>query len=214
LPGASGLYVGDCVVAVDGRLLEDLVRNGPARIYKVGDVVRYDVRRSDATLDRDCSGSEASIEVTLTSYRFGSVLRENASVLLLAGFMLALGAFLVAVRPRSGAPRALLVAACFYLFGLTARPFGVQVIDLASGPRLWPFVIGDTAKALFWGALLLMAASLPRQRLPPRRLVIGCFVAPLALHLLYILAALQQTSELGKLARLVAVSFGAAHAVP
>jgi signal transduction histidine kinase len=214
LPGASGLYVGDCVVAVDGRLLEDLVRNGPARIYKVGDVVRYDVRRSDATLDRDCSGSEASIEVTLTSYRFGSVLRENASVLLLAGFMLALGAFLVAVRPRSGAPRALLVAACFYLFGLTARPFGIQVVDLASGPRLWPFVIGDTAKALFWGALLLMAASLPRQSLPPRRLVISCFAAPLALHLLYILAALQQTSELGRLARLVSVSFGAAHAVP
>jgi two-component system, NarL family, sensor kinase len=75
-------------------------------------------------------------------------------------------------------------------------------------------VIGDTAKALFWGALLLMAASLPRQRLPPRRLVIGCFVVPLALHLLYILIALQQTSGLGKLARLVTVSFGAAHTIP
>jgi two-component system, NarL family, sensor kinase len=214
VPGVSGLRVGDCVVAVDGRPLEDLVRTGPVRIYKVGDVVRYDVRRSDAPLDRDCSGALASIDVTLTPYRFGSVLRGDASVLLLAGFMLALGAFLVAVRPRSGVPGALLAAGCLYLFGLTVRPFGVQVIDLASGPRLWPFVIGDTAKALFWGALLLMAASLPRQRLPPRRLVIGCFVAPLALHLLYILAALQQTSELGKLARLVAVSFEASHAVP
>ena len=212
--GVSGLRVGDCVVAVDGRPLEELVRNGPVRNYEVGDVIRYDVRRSDASLDRDCSGSLASVEVTLTPYRFGSVLRENASVLLLAGFMLALGAFLVAVRPRSGVPGALLVAACFYLFGLTARPFGIQVVDLASGPRLWPFVIGDTAKALFWGALLLMAASLPRQSLPPRRLVIGCFVVPLALHLLYIPIALQQTSELGKLARLVSVSFGAAHAIP
>src|SRR4030095_11093402 len=105
--------------------------------------------------------------------------------------MLALGAFLVAVRPRSGAPRALLAAGCLYLFGRTVWPFGIQVVDLASGPRLWPFVIGDTAKALFWGALLLMAASLPRQSLPPRRLVISCFAAPLALHLLYILAALQ-----------------------
>ena len=54
--GVSGLRVGDCVVAVDGRPLDDLVRNGPARIYKVGDAVRYDVRRSDAWLDRDCSG--------------------------------------------------------------------------------------------------------------------------------------------------------------
>jgi two-component system, NarL family, sensor kinase len=214
LPGPSGLHVGDCVVAVDGRLLEDLVRNGPARIYEVGDVIRYDVRRSNASLDPDCSGSLTSVEVTLTPYRFGSVLRGGASVLLLACFMLALGAFLVAVRPRSGAPRALLVAACFYLFGLTVRPFGIQVVDLASGPRLWPFVIGDTAKALFWGALLLMAASLPRQSLPPRRLVLGCFVAPLALHLLYILVALRQTSELGKLAQLVTVSFGAALTIP
>ena len=31
LPGVSGLRVGDCVVAVDGRPLEDLVRRGPVR---------------------------------------------------------------------------------------------------------------------------------------------------------------------------------------
>jgi hypothetical protein len=165
--GVSGLRVGDCVVAVDGRPLNDLVRNGPDRIYSVGDVIRYDVRRSDGPLDRDCSGPLASIEVTLNPYQFGPVLREHASVLLLACFMLALGAFLVAVRPRSGAPRALLAAGCLYLFGRTVWPFGIQIVDLASGPRLWPFVIGDTANALFWGALLLMAASLPRQSLPP-----------------------------------------------
>src|SRR4029453_18042717 len=84
VPGVSGLRGGDCVVAVDGRPVEDLVRNGPVRNYNVGDVIRYDVRRSDTTLHRDCSGQLASIEVTLTSYRFGSVLREHASVLLLA----------------------------------------------------------------------------------------------------------------------------------
>ena len=168
------------------------------------------MRRSD----RDCSGSLVSIEVALTAYPFGSVLRQRAGVLLLASFMLALGAFLVAVRPRSGAPGALLAAGCFYLFGRTVWPFGIQVVDLASGPRLWPFVIGDTATALFWGALLLMAASLPRQSLPPRKLVVGCFVVPLALHLPYTVLALRQTSELGKLARLVTVSFGAAHVIP
>jgi two-component system, NarL family, sensor kinase len=165
--GVSGLRVGDCVVAVDGRPLEELVRNGPVRIYQVGDVIRYDVRRSGALLNQDCSGPLAGIEVTLTPYRFDLVLREHASVLLLASFMLALGAFLVAVRPRSGAPRALLAAGCLYLFSVTASPFGVQIVDLASGPRLWPYVIGDTANALFWGALLLMTASLPPQRLPP-----------------------------------------------
>ena len=212
--GISGLRVGDCVVAVDGRALEDLARSGPARNYKAGDLVRYDVRRSDAPPDRDCSGSLISTEVTLSQYAFGSILMERAGVLILAGFMLALGAFLVAVRPGSGAPGALLVAGCLYLFGVTAWPFGIQVVDLASGPRLWPFVIGETAKALFWGALLLMATALPRQRLPPRRLVIACFLAPLALHLLYIPIALQQTSELGKLARLVTVSFWAAHTIP
>jgi two-component system, NarL family, sensor kinase len=212
--GVSGLRVGDCVVAVDGRPLDDLVRNGPVRIYRVGDVIRYDVRRSAAPLDRDCSGALATIEVSLAPYRFGSVLWEHASVLLLACFMLALGAFLVAVRPRSGAPRALLAAGCLYLFGRTVWPFGIQAVDLASGPRLWPFVIGDTANALFWGALLLMAASLPRQSLPPRRLVIGCFLVPLALHLLDIVVALREPSELGELARLITVSSGAGYAIP
>jgi two-component system NarL family sensor kinase len=212
--GVSGLRVGDCVVAVDGRPLDDLVRNGPVRIYKVGEVIRYDVRRSDAPLARDCSGALATIKVSLIPYRFGSVLWEHASVLLLACFMLALGAFLVAVRPRSGAPRALLAAGCLYLFGRTVWPFGIQVVDLASGPRLWPFVIGDTANALFWGALLLMAASLPRENLPPRRLVIGCFVLPLAVHLPYIVVALRESSELGRLARLITLSSGAAYAIP
>jgi signal transduction histidine kinase len=212
--GVSGLRVGDCVVAVDGQPLEDLVRNGPVRVNNVGDVVRYDVRRSDTPLDRDCSGPLVSIEVTLTPYRFGSILWEHASVLLLACFMLALGAFLVAVRPRSGAPRALLAAGCLYLFGRTVWPFGIQVVDLASGPRLWPFVIGDTANALFWGALLLMAASLPRQGLPPRRLVMGCLVLPLVLYLLDIVVSVREPNELGKLAGLITISSGAAYIIP
>jgi two-component system, NarL family, sensor kinase len=215
LPGNSGLQVGDCVVAVDGRRLEDLVRNGPVRVYHVGDVVRYDLRRNGAPPNRDCSGPQSSIEITLVPYQFSSVFSEHASVLALACFMLALGAFLIAVRPRSGAPRALLVAACLYPFGVTEWPFGTQVIDLASGPRLWPFVIGDIANTLFWGALLLLAASLPRQRLPPRSVTLGCFILPLALYVLYLLITLPQpTSELGKLARLITVSLAAAYAVP
>jgi hypothetical protein len=93
-----------------------------------------------------------------------------------------------------------------YLFGLTVWPFGVQVIDLVSGPRLWPFVVGDTANALFWGALLLMAASLPRESLPPLRVVIVCFLLPLVLHLVDVGVAMREPSELGKLARLITVS--------
>jgi hypothetical protein len=54
--GLSGLRVGDCVVAVDGRPLEELVRNGPGRNYEVGDVIRYDVRRSNASLDQTVRG--------------------------------------------------------------------------------------------------------------------------------------------------------------
>jgi signal transduction histidine kinase len=214
LSGVSGLRVGDCVVAVDGRPLEDLVRTGPGRNYAVGDMIRYDVRRSDAPLNQQCSGPLTSVEVTLTAYQFSSVLRPSASVLVLACFMLALGTFLAAVRPGSGAPRALLAASCFYLFGVTVWPFGIQVVDLASGPRLWPFVIGEAAKVFFWGALLLMAASLPRHSLPTRRVAIGCFIVPIALHLPYIVGALRQTSEVAKLARLLSVSVGAAHATP
>jgi two-component system NarL family sensor kinase len=215
LPSNSGLRVGDCVVAVDGQRLEDLARNGPARVYHVADVVRYEVRRSGAPFNRDCSGPQTSLEITLTRYQFSSILSEHASVLALACFMLALGSFLIAVRPRSGAPRALLVAACLYPFGVTEWPFGTQVIDLASGPRVWPFVIGDIANTLFWGALLLLATSLPRQRPPPRSLVFSCFMLPLALYLLYLMITLpQQRSELGNLARLITVSLAAAYAVP
>jgi two-component system NarL family sensor kinase len=215
LPGVSGLRVGDCVAAVDGRPLEDLVRSGPVRNYKVGDVLRYDVRRSGEGFNRGCSGTLASIEVTLTPYRFGSVLSEHGIVLALGCSMLALGAFLVAVRPRSGAPWALLVAACLYPFGLTEWPFGTQVVDLASGPRVWPFVIGDTANTLFWGALLLLATSLPRRELPPRSLAVGCFILPLVLYPIYLAITLpRQTSQLGELARLITVSLGAAYAVP
>jgi signal transduction histidine kinase len=215
LPGSVGLRVGDCVVAVDGRLMEELAVNGPARAYEVGDVLRYDVRRSGATINQDCSGPQTSIEVTLTSYRFGSVLREHASVLPLACSMLALGAFLVVLRPRSVAPRALLAAACLYPFGVTEWPFGTQIVDLASGPRLWPFVIGDTANALFWGALMLLATSLPRPDFPSPRLVLGCFLAPLALYLTYVVVTLPaQTSELAQLARLITVSVPAAYTIP
>jgi two-component system, NarL family, sensor kinase len=215
LPSNSGLQVGDCVVAVDGQRLEDLARNGAARVYHVGDVVRYEVRRSGAPFNRNCSGPQSSIEITLTRYQFSSILSEHVSVLALACFMLALGAFLIAVRPRSGAPCALLVAACLYPFGVTEWPFGTQVIDLASGPRVWPFVVGDIANTLFWGALLFLATSLPRQRMPPRSVVLGCFILPLALYLLYLMITLpQQRSELGKLARLSTVSLAAAYAVP
>jgi hypothetical protein len=173
---------------------------------RFADVARYDVRRSDAPDDRDCSGPPVSSEVTLSDYRFGSILWEHASVLLLACSMLVLGASLVAVRPRSGAPQAPLAAGYLYLFGLTVWPFCVQVIDLVSGPRLWPFVIGDTANALFWGALLLMAASLPREGLPPLGVVIVCFLLPLVLHLVDVGVAMREPSELGKLARLITVS--------
>jgi len=203
------------VVAVDGRLLEDLVRYGPVQTYQVGDVLSYQVRRSAVPVNRDCSGPQASIPVTLTNYRFGAVLARHASVVPLAFTMLAVGAFLVAVRPRSAAPRALLVTACLYPFGLTEWPFGTQIVDLASGPRLWPFVIGDTVNALFWGALLLLATSLPQQGLPSRSIVVACFVVPLALHGLYLVLTLPaQTSQLGRLARLIPGSLAAAYLVP
>jgi hypothetical protein len=83
LPSSSGLHFGDCVVAVDGRLLEDLVRSGPVRIYDARDVLHYDVRRSGAPFNRDCSGPLSSIDVTLTTYRFRSVLGEHSIVLAL-----------------------------------------------------------------------------------------------------------------------------------
>jgi hypothetical protein len=160
-----------------------------------------EVRRSGAPFNRDCSGPLTSIEITLTRYQFFSILSEHTSVLALACFMLALGAFLIAVRPRSGAPRALLVAACLYPFGVTEWPFGTQVIDLASGPRVWPFVLGDIANTLFWGAVVVTSNVAYRGSIcQPAPIILGCFILPLSLYLLYLLITLPQgTSELGKL---------------
>ncbi|WP_344808246.1 sensor histidine kinase [Microlunatus ginsengisoli] len=207
------LRVGDCVVAVDGVPLEALIRDRPGHAYHVGDIVRYQIRRSGTSASSQCTGPLTEVSVVLDRYRPAVVLGQHPSVLPLAVCLLALGSFLVAVRPRLRATRALLIAACLFPFGMTEWPFGTQVVDLAAH-RLWPFVIGDTANALFWGALLLMAVSLPRRQLP-RWVVAGCFVGPLGLHLLYLTATLPgHTSGLARLARLVTVSLAAAYTVP
>ena len=51
-----------------------------------------------------------------------------------------------------------------------------------------------------------MAASLPREGLPPLGVVIVCFLLPLVLHLVDVGVAMREPSELGKLARLITVS--------
>jgi hypothetical protein len=48
----------------------------------------------------------------------------------------------------------------------------------------------------------------------PGMLLIGCFVLPLAVHLPYIGVALREPSELGRLARLITISSGAAYVIP
>jgi signal transduction histidine kinase len=100
-------------------------------------------------------------------------------------------AFVFVRRPRDLAAQMLAVIAFLLPFGATATPFGMPVIDVALGPRMWPFLIGEVAFALTWGAVLRFTMVFPRPVEPPRLralVVVTTFALPFLLHGLWVLA--------------------------
>ena len=141
------------------------------------------------TIDRPGSDATCTARVELRDFGWGAAIRQHFSVLLLAGVMWTVAAFVFLQRPRDPAARALFLIALLVPYGVTTWPLAIQAIDLTLGPRLWPFVWGEIANAMLWGATLHFAAVFPRP-LPflsgrPWRLI-AVYAAPFLLHFGYI----------------------------
>jgi two-component system NarL family sensor kinase len=168
--GDSVLQPGDEVQAVRGRTLGDWVSSGDKESWQVGDVVRYEVRRSGRGLDRILE-----IEVTLERYPVAAALWAAPAVVVPAGLLLVLGSVVFWSRPRSAPARAYLAAAALLPAAVTSAPLGPGVIDLAGGRGVWPQVVGEVLAGLGIVALVVCVALMVRT---DRR---GWWVLPLAL---------------------------------
>ncbi len=155
--GDSVLLPGDEVQAVGGRSIADWVGSGDDASRQVGEVVRYEVRRTGRGLDRILD-----IDVALVRYPVGAALWAAPAVVVLAGLLLVVGSLVFWSRPRSASARAYLVAAALLPTALTSAPFGPGVIDLAGGRGVWPQVVGEVLAGLGVVALVVCVALMVR----------------------------------------------------
>lgn len=203
------LRVGDQVVAIDGVQLTDWVAARPDRTFRVGERVVYQVVRDGATIP---------VEVTLVPYPLREKVAAHVTALPLMVLMLIVGSFVFLSRPFDRAARTLFGLSAILPLTSTAWPLGTQVIDLANGPRVWPFVIGDTVTVLVWATLLYFTLLFPQARgVDAHRpwSVAAVFLLPFALHAGYLAVTLPGSSgALERLGRLVPVSLGSAQVVP
>jgi signal transduction histidine kinase len=173
--GATPLLPGDEVQAVDGRAVEDWLAGGDAPGREVGDVVRYEVRRSGEALDRI-----QQVEVTLVPYPVAAALRSGWQAVLAAVALLVAGSAAFWARPRAGSTRAFLVAAALLPAVLTSTPFGVGAVDLVGSRGVWPEAVGEAMAALGLVAVVVAVLCLVRLPGPQRRWApVLALVAPL-----------------------------------
>lgn len=221
-PGFGDLRAGDCVVGVAGRSLEDWVTTGPPRSEgaavtrpRVGDVLTYQVVRGGGAA---CRGQVVDVRVRLGHYPLASAVADNAHGLPLLVLLFVVAAFVYLRRPDDPAARGLFAVAALVPWGATAWPLGTQVIDLANGPRLWPFLVGDVANCLLWSGVLHFALVFPNPhgllgRWP--RAVVAVYAAPFLLYATVLAVALPRArGELAALSWLVPLSVPAAHTFP
>ncbi len=160
--GDTQLRVGDTVLSIGGRTVEEWVASGEAPARSVGETVTYEVRRPAPDLDR-----ELELDVRLTTYPVGAAIAANLPWLLLAGLLLVAGSVVFWARPATATARASLAAAALVPAGLTTIPLGLSALDLAGGRGVWPHLGGQIALALAAGSLLTAALAFPS---PPTRL--------------------------------------------
>lgn len=217
VPDRSPLRRGDCVTAVAGIPLTDLARGEqslPYGLREPGARLEYTVRRPpDGSLGRACTGPLHQVTVTVQRYPLAEAAQAHLGGLPLLVTMLGVGSFVLVRRPFDPAARALFAAAAAAPASITTWPLGNQVIDLALGPRswpyLWPFVVGEVAGAVGWGALLHFAVSFPRSPrwAVRRRAVAALYAVPFLIYLIATGISLLRTDDpLEQLGTVTAVS--------
>jgi signal transduction histidine kinase len=173
--GASPLLRGDEVQKIDGRTIEQWVADGAGTAREVGEVVRYEVRRSGDRIDRI-----QQVEVTLVRYPVAAAVRAEWPGVVAALAVLFLGTAAFWARPAAGAARAFLVATALLPAILTSTPFGTGAIDLAGSRGVWPRAVGEGIAALGMVALVVAVACLVRSSGPGRWWVVPLALVPLA----------------------------------
>jgi two-component system NarL family sensor kinase len=139
----------DVVTEVDGEPVSSTLRQQPPRD---GDGIEISWGKPPAV----CTAT-----IPLGRYPWLPHLRDHLFIFPLVIVMWAIGIFVFYQRPRDPAAQALFAMGALLPWGGTSWPFGTQVVDLVHG-RFWPFIIGDTADALLWGAVLHFVLVFPQ----------------------------------------------------
>ena len=197
--GETALEPGDEVRSIEGRTLAEWLDDGSVE-REVGDVVRYEVRRSGPGLDRI-----QQIDVTLVRYPVWAALRAQPQVPVLAAVLLAAASAVLWRRPGAGSAWAFLAAAALLPAVATASPFGTSAIDLAGSRGVWPHVGGEVLAALGLVALVASVGSLvPSRR--SRHLLPLALLVPLAGYGAWLASALDGAGAVERLQVLVTVA--------
>lgn len=190
--GPCSVVEGDRVTSINGLPLRAWAGGETGRPRPVaGNTLTYAV-------DKPSPSSDCKVAVRLGGFPWLAILRKNLGMLVLAAVMWSIASVVFLQRPRDPAARALFAIALLVPYTATAAPLTIQVVDLTQGPRLWPFVWGEVATGLLWGAVLHFGAVFPRPlpflRGRPFRLV-AIYAVPFALHVAQL--AIREPSELG-----------------
>ncbi|HEX5861744.1 MAG TPA: hypothetical protein VFY58_07865, partial [Nocardioides sp.] len=155
--GDSALQPGDVVRSIDGRPVDAWVTGRVSAERAAGDPVTYEILRPAPDLARDLD-----VRVTLTHYPLVDAVGRHAATLVGFGLVLLAATLVFWRRPAGTAQRAFLAAAALLPAGLTARPLGPGVIDLAGSRGTWPPFVGGLLCALGLGVATVAALTLAR----------------------------------------------------
>lgn len=204
----SPLRQGDRVEAVDGVPLSQWVQQARPQRHQ-GDLVSYEIVRA---------GHRLTVTGRLTGYPLAAAARQDVALLVVLAVMAVVGALVFLARPDDPAARVMLVVGGLLVMTATSYPAGTSVIDLARRHGDWGYLGGDTAAALFWGALLHFTLVFPEpasEGRPRRWWTAGCYLLPFALYAGSLAVQLPMSlSPLARYAVLHEVSAPAARIVP
>jgi len=199
----GGLREGDRIVSVGGRPVAwwalRLGASGVTRpVLDTSSPLEYQVVRD---------GRLITVPVTARPYRLAATVACHWSTVLLLLLLWMVAGVAFARSPRNPASQAALGFASLYTWAATAWVFGLEASDLVTATGFWRWLGGELANALLWGALLHFVLVYPRPcaTLARRRSLLWlCYVAPIALHGLYLLAWLPQVADPLERVRLLA----------
>jgi signal transduction histidine kinase len=185
---AEGLHDGDLVVAIDGRSMDDWVRDA----FSGGGTVPGTDAPIPYLVDR--AGSAIAVGVTWAPPSVGATLLEGWSVILFSLATAGIAAFVFLRRPREPAASALMVAAAGAAGSTIPWFLGVTTSEVVRG---WPFLLQSLLTGplymLLWPAGIHLALVFPSPARVVRRrpwLIPAVYAVALGTYAALTLAAL------------------------